>query len=151
VRYVVEGGVRRSGNYVRVNARLIGAETDAQLWAQSFDGDADDPSALQNDITGRLYVALNVELLAAEAARPTEQPDALDYILRGRAAGMKAISRARYAESIPLFERALTFAPDYVEAQAGLASMLIQRVGSGMSASPAADIAPRDWSSRPRE
>jgi hypothetical protein len=38
---------------------------------------------------------------------------------------MKAISRARYAESIPLFERALALAPDYVEAQAGLANMLI--------------------------
>ena len=141
IRYVVEGGVHRWGNYVRVNARLIDAETDAQLWAQSFDGDSDDPSGLQNDITGRLYVALNAELLAAEAARPTEHPDALDYILRGRLASMKAISRARYGESIPLYERALELAPDYVEAQAGLANTLIQRVGSGMSASPAADIA----------
>ena len=31
-------------------------------------------------------VRVNVQLIAAEAARPTEHPDALDYILRGRAA-----------------------------------------------------------------
>ncbi len=42
--------------------------------------------ALQNEITSRIAVALNLELIGAEAARPTEHPDALDYIFRGRAA-----------------------------------------------------------------
>src|SRR6267143_5153782 len=36
VRYVLEGSVRRSGNKVRVNAKLIDAETDAHLWAERF-------------------------------------------------------------------------------------------------------------------
>jgi hypothetical protein len=40
--------------------------------------------ALQNEITGRLTNALGVELIAAEAARPTEHPDALDYWRRLR-------------------------------------------------------------------
>ena len=39
--------------------------------------------ALQNGITRRLANALGVELIAAEAARPIEHPDALDYILWG--------------------------------------------------------------------
>ena len=86
VRYVLEGSVRRSGNRVRVNAQLIDAETDAHLWAERFDGDTGDLFALQNEITSRIAIALNLELIAAEAARPTEHPDALDYILRGRAA-----------------------------------------------------------------
>jgi len=145
VRYVLEGGVHRWGNNVRVNARLIDAETDAQLWAQSFDGDSDDPPALQNDFARRLYVALGNELTAAEASRPSEHPDALDYSLRGRAAAGKALSRARYAESIPFFERALALAPDSGEVQARLADMLVQRavngMSNGMSASPAADVA----------
>ena len=86
VRYVLEGSVRRSGNQVRVNAQLIDAETDAHLWAERFDRDTGDLFALQNEITSRIAIALNLELIAAEAARPTEHPDALDYILRGRAA-----------------------------------------------------------------
>ena len=86
---MLEGSVRRSGNQLRVNAQLIDAETDAHLWAERFDGDTGDLFALQNEITSRIAVALNLELIAAEAARPTEQPDALDYILRGRAAGLK--------------------------------------------------------------
>jgi hypothetical protein len=48
---------------------------------------------------------------------------------------MKAISRARYAESIPLYERALALVPDSANAKAELADMLIQRVGSVMSPS----------------
>ena len=86
VRYVLEGSVRRSGNRVRVNAQLIDAETDAHLWAERFDRDIGDLFALQDEITSRIAVALNLELVAAEAARPTEHPDVLDYILRGRAA-----------------------------------------------------------------
>ena len=107
MRYVLEGSVRRSDNRVRVNAQLIDAETDAHLWAGRFDGASADLWALQDENTGRIAGALNLELVAAEAARPTEHPDALDYILRGRAADLNILSRAKYAEAIPLFERAL--------------------------------------------
>src|SRR5215469_6821115 len=86
VRYVLEGSVRRSGNRVRVNAQLIDAERDAHLWADRFDGDTSDLFTLQDEITSRLAVTLSLELVRAEAARPTQNPDALDYIFRGRAA-----------------------------------------------------------------
>jgi adenylate cyclase len=141
VRYVLEGSVRRSGDQIRINAQLIDAETDTHLWAERFDRGTGDLFALQNEITSRIAVTLNMELLGAEAARPTGHPDALDYILRGRAAGLNTISRAKYAEAIPLFDRALALDPHSVEAQSGSADMLIGRVTSGMSDSPAADIA----------
>ena len=69
VRYVLEGSVRRSGNRVRVNAQLIDAETDAHLWAERFDSDAGDLFALQDEITSRIAIALNLELVTAEAGR----------------------------------------------------------------------------------
>jgi TolB-like protein len=83
VRYVLEGSVQRSVNHVRVNAQLINAETEAHLWAERFDGDTNDLFALQEEITSRIAIALGVELTGAEAARPTEHLDALDYLLRG--------------------------------------------------------------------
>src|SRR5438445_1719994 len=107
VRYVLEGSVRRSGNQVRINAQLIDAEPDAHLWAERFDRDEGDLFALQNDITSRIAVALHLELIGAEAARPTDNPDALDYILRGRAITAKPRTRHNWAEMISLFERAL--------------------------------------------
>jgi adenylate cyclase len=141
VHYVLEGSVRRSGNQVRISAQLINAETDAHLWAERFDRDAGDLFALQNEITSRIATALNVELIAAEAARPTENPDALDYILRGRAAYWKPNSREKWTETISLFERALALDPSSVDARSLLASALADRKLSGMSDSAADDIA----------
>jgi TolB-like protein len=124
VRYVLEGSVRRSGNQIRVNAQLIDAETNAHLWAERLDRDVGDVLALQDEITRRIANALNIELIAAEAAKPTEHPDALDYILRGRAAKLKPESRDSFAEAINLFEHALALDPQSVEAQTHLAGSL---------------------------
>jgi TolB-like protein/Tfp pilus assembly protein PilF len=141
VRYVLEGSVRRSGNQVRVSAQLIDAATDAHLWAERFDSDTGDLFALQNEITSRLANALGVELIAAEAARPTEHPDALDYILRGRAVLLKPRTPDTYCDAINLFERALALDPQSVEAQSRLAQSLENRMSNGMTDSAAADIA----------
>jgi adenylate cyclase len=140
VRYVLEGSVRRSVNQVRVNAQLIDAETDAHLWAERFDSDTVDSFALQNEITSRIGNTLGLELIRAEAARPTADPDALDYILRGRAAWNRPPARDNYAEAISLFERALVLDPRSVEAQSLLAMALAGRVRDGMTNSRAADI-----------
>jgi adenylate cyclase len=140
-RYVLEGSVRRSGNRVRVNAQLIDAATDAHLWAERFDSDTVDLFALQNEITSRIAVTLDLELIGAEAARPTEHPDALDYILRGRAAGLKPNSRNVSAEAIGLYERALALDPRSAEAQSLLAGALAGRVLDHMSDSAGADMA----------
>jgi len=140
VRYVLEGSIRRSGNQVRVNAQLIDAETDAHLWAERFDGDMADLFALQDEITSRIAIALNVELIAAEAARPTEHPDALDYILRGRAVLLKPQTRDTQREAIDLFERALALDPQFVEAQSRLAITLAGRVLDFESSSEDANI-----------
>jgi adenylate cyclase len=141
VRYVLEGSVRRAGNRVRVNAQLIDAETDTHLWAERFDGDTADLFALQDEITSRIAVALDLELIGAEAARTTEHPDALDYMFRGRAAMNNPPSRDSRAEAIRLFERALALDPRSVEAQSQLARALMGRVIDGIADSAAADIA----------
>jgi adenylate cyclase len=141
VRYVFEGSVQGSGNRVRITTQLIDAETDAYLWAERFDGDTSDLFALQNEITGRLANVLGIELIAAEAARPAEHPDALDYILRARAAGLNPVSRASYAEQISLYEHALAIDPQSVEAQSRLAGSLAGRVLDLMTDTATADIA----------
>ena len=140
VHYVLVGSVRRSGNQVRVSAQLIDAATDAHLWAERFDRDTGDLFALQSEITSRLANALGVELIAAEAARPTERLDALDYILRGRAVLLKPRTPDTYAEAIELYERALALDPQSVDAQSRLAGSLAGRVLDLMSDSAAVDL-----------
>jgi tetratricopeptide (TPR) repeat protein len=94
-----------------------------------------------NSRASRIAVALELELVGAEAARQTERPDALDYIFRGRAALSKPLARDNYAEAINLFERALALDPRSVAAQSWLGNALTGRVLDQMTDSAEADIA----------
>src|ERR1700730_2095675 len=141
VRHVLEGSVRRSGNQVRVNVQLIDAETSAHLWAERFDSDLGDLFVLQNAITSRLANELNLRLTEVEAARPTDHPDAIDYIFRGHASLNKGAAPDNFAQAIDMFEHALAIDPGSLEAQSSLAVTLVSRVLTGMTDSRSADIA----------
>jgi len=140
VRYVLEGSVQRAGNQVRINAQLVDTETGAQIWGDRFDRDAADLFALQNEITARIARALQSQLAIAEARRPTDHPDALDYILRGRAVLTRPISKENSDEAVTLFETALAFDPKSADAATWLAATLAFRVTDEMSDFPDEDL-----------
>jgi adenylate cyclase len=140
VRYVLEGSVRRSGNEVRINAQLIDAATNAHLWAERFDHDTGDLFALQNEITGRIANTLGWELIGAETARATDRPDALDYLLRGRAVHGTGGVRENVEKAADLYGRALALDPSSVEAQSRLANALVNRAAPKDAAAAAVDL-----------
>jgi TolB-like protein/DNA-binding winged helix-turn-helix (wHTH) protein/Tfp pilus assembly protein PilF len=144
VRYVLEGSVEHFGNKVRINAQLIDAETNMHLWAERFDHDAGDFFALQDEITRWLAGALNANLIKAEASHSTDNPDALDYILRGRAAENDGWTRDNYARAIDFYERALALDPRSVEARTLLANLLMSRVLRQQTDTAGADTARAD-------
>jgi TolB-like protein/class 3 adenylate cyclase len=143
VRYVLEGSVRRAGNRVRVNAQLIDAESDVHVWADRIDSATDDMFAFQDEVTNRIAAALNLGLIETEAARPTDRPDAFDYILRGRAAqyNSKGLTPEGFGDAIKFFERALELDPKSVSARALLAIALGDRVLEQMSVTATGDLA----------
>jgi len=142
VRYVLEGSVQRAGNRIRVSVQLIDPETDTHLWADRVDRDAGDLFALQNEITSQIAVALHVELVRAEATRPTLQPDALDYVLRARALYLGNVpTRHNYAEQIALYECALSLDPSSEKVQSFLAWQQAARVVDQMTDTAASDLA----------
>jgi TolB-like protein/class 3 adenylate cyclase/Flp pilus assembly protein TadD len=130
VRYLLAGSVRRAGSRVRVNAQLIDTETDLHIWAERFDHDSGDLFALQDEVTSKIAVALNLEMIGAEAARLVDHPDAVDYMLRGRAAlyNYQGSTPEGFAAALDLFERALGIDPGSIEARAWLAQSLTARV-----------------------
>jgi TolB-like protein/Tfp pilus assembly protein PilF len=140
VRYVLEGSVQRSGKQVRVNTQLIDTETGAHLWAERFDRDVGDLFALQNEITARIAAALQSQLAIAESRRPSDNPDALDYILRGRAMLTNPISRENYDKAEEYFRKALALDPRSVDAAAWLAVALTVRVTDELSDDPEGDL-----------
>ena len=140
VRYLLEGSVQRSGHQVRINVQLVDTETGAQIWGDRFDRDAADLFALQNEITARIARALQSQLAIAEARRPTDHPDALDFILRGRAVITQPISKENSNEAVKLFEAALAVDPQSADAATWLAAALAFRVTDELSDSPDEDL-----------
>jgi TolB-like protein/Tfp pilus assembly protein PilF len=140
VRYALEGSIQRSGDRLRISAQLIDAETDAHMWAERFEGNLSDLFALQDEVTRRIAVALELELVGIEAARLPNRPDALDYILKGRAELAKPPARDRKEKAISLFEQALALDPQSAVAQSWLASALAGRVMENRSESASADF-----------
>src|SRR5205809_2872719 len=68
VAHVLEGGVQRSGERVRVNAQLVDARTDRQLWAQTYDRDLADVFAIQSEIAGKIVAQLQAKISPSEKA-----------------------------------------------------------------------------------
>ena len=88
---VLEGGIQRSGDRIRMNVQLIDARTDEHLWAEQFDRTltAEDVFAIQAEIAGRIAEALAIALTPEEkaelASAPTENLEALDLYYQGLA------------------------------------------------------------------
>ncbi len=124
VRYVLEGSVRRTGNRVRITGQLIDTATDAQIWAERFDGTLDDVFELQDQVASGIAGAIEPQLRLTEIERagrkPTESLDAYDLYLRAQAQAYKR-TREAMDESIRLAYLALEHDPAYGLAMARIA------------------------------
>lgn len=128
VHYVLEGNVRKSGNRVRVNAELIDGSSGAQVWAERFDVAAEDTYALQDQVTGRIARAMNIQLKEAVSRRAArgrpEDLAAADLATRGWAILFnKPQTKETNEEARPLLEEAISRDPHNAEAWTALAYM----------------------------
>jgi adenylate cyclase len=62
VRYVLEGGLQRSGDRIRITVQLIDALTGEHLWAERYERDLKDLFALQDEITIKILEGVQVKL-----------------------------------------------------------------------------------------
>jgi TolB-like protein len=137
VRYVLEGGVRKAGNRLRITAQLIEAETGAHLWANRFDGSLDDVFELQDQITDKVVGIVEPSLQHSEIERARQKrPENLDaYDLYLRALPYSATRKLADAKiAADLLENALKLNPRYAAAHALLAvcyQMLFIQGGHG--------------------
>ena len=84
---VVEGSVARSGDRLRIDAQLIDARADKQLWARSFEGDLRDAFNLQNQVASAVADEIRIKVTSQERSelgrsRPTN-PLAYEDLLKG--------------------------------------------------------------------
>jgi serine/threonine protein kinase/Flp pilus assembly protein TadD len=119
--YVLEGSIRRAGNRVRITAQLVEASTRHSVWAERYDRQLEDVFAIQEEIARSIAQALRIALTPQEekniARKPTENPQAYDFYLRGRS----YTRRETYDYALQMFEQAIQLDPAFALAHAGIA------------------------------
>ncbi len=133
---ILEGGVQRAGNRVRITVQLIDATTDAHLWAESYDREltATNIFAIQSEVAAAIAVALKTTLTAGEQARvnavPTQNLEAWEAYQHGKQRMARRTSAA-LADSVEYFEKAVGADPRFALAYVGLADALLIQFYNG--------------------
>jgi TolB-like protein len=142
VRYLLEGSVRKSGESVRISARLVDAATSAQIWAQRYDLAVAEVFAIQDEIAERVAGAIEPELLKTESnlasARHTGNMTAWDLVRRGTWR-FHQVTRPTHVEARELFREACRLDPRLPEAYIWRARVNVGLTAYGWSDDPAAD------------
>ena len=123
---ILEGGIQRSGNQIRINVQLIDAATDEHLWAEIYDREltAENLFSIQSEISKAIAEALQATLSPEEVQRidtvATENLQALEAYLRGR-----QLMSTRTPENLQLavedFNKAVELDPEFALAWVGVA------------------------------
>jgi adenylate cyclase len=124
-RYVLQGGIRRDDDRVRITAQLIDTVTGAHRWAERYDRELKDVFAVQVEVARTIVAVLAAHVNKAEAERTLLKPpatwEAYDYYMRG-ADICSLHSRtgvvASLYEARGLLEKALSIDPAYARAYA---------------------------------
>ena len=121
---ILEGGVRKAGDQVRVHVQLIDAESDSHLWAERYDRKLTDIFAVESEIAAKIADALQARLTGAErraiSSQPTENSEAHQLYLRGRFYWNKWVG-PEFDKSRQYYQQAIELDPNYALAYAGLA------------------------------
>ncbi len=128
VAHVLEGSVQRAANRVRVNAQLIDARTDRQLWAQTYDRDLADVFAIQSEIAMAIARQLQARLSPREKnaieQAPTNDITAFDLYTRANnllLTSFSSAAKARLLAAADLLKQAVARDPSFFQAYCQLA------------------------------
>jgi TolB-like protein/DNA-binding winged helix-turn-helix (wHTH) protein/Tfp pilus assembly protein PilF len=148
---VVEGTVARSGDKVRVNARLISTGDDRNLWAQSFERDTGDILSLEDDLAQSVSRRIEVALTPNYMHRRDEPHPVNVQAYEAYLSGMHDLNNHRtnneLQKSLEQFNEAIALDPRFAGAYAGKA-IAYNLLGDydeipGSQAGPSAEAAAR--------
>jgi TolB-like protein len=142
VRYLIEGSVQRHDKRLRINAGLIDASRNRELWSEHYDGEYEDLFSFQDQIAVSIAAAIDPRLQEAEIARVRERPTdsfgAYDCVLRGLAV-LYNFNMTDFALAGDMFRRSIELDAHYAQAHAHLAWWHNLRFGEGLSSDFALD------------
>ncbi|MGQ0430639.1 MAG: tetratricopeptide repeat protein [Gammaproteobacteria bacterium] len=125
---LVTGSVQRADGRIRYTASLVFADTEQNIWAESYERDERDVLTLQSEVAGAIAKAIAVRLSPAESDRlataRTVDPRAFEQYLLGRALWNQRTEQSIRA-ALRHFENSARVAPDFALAHAGVADSYI--------------------------
>jgi len=131
---ILEGAVQRAGDKVRVNVQLIDSNSDAHLWAKSYDRELKDVLAVESEVAEQIADALKANLSPSEshvlAAVRTQNTEAYDFFLRAQYEFHKAessLAADAYDRADAFYRQTLERDPNFAPAAAGLAYNRLSR------------------------
>jgi len=143
---VVEGSVLRSGDKVRITARLVDAAADHNLWGESYERDMADILALQREVARSITIGVRVTVTPQEQARLEQpvrvDPKAYEAYLQGRFAWQTMTTDGLH-RGIQAMERAIAIDPSYAPAYSGLAFCWWIMGSAGYEVAPQRETAPK--------
>ncbi len=123
--YVLGGSLRRAGNRLRITAQLVETRTGHSVWAERYDRELKDVFEVQDEIARNITQALRITLSPQEekaiARKPTENPQAYDYFLRGRSYARRE-TRSDLEFAMQMYEHAILLDATFGLAHAGIAN-----------------------------
>jgi TolB-like protein/Tfp pilus assembly protein PilF len=126
VQYVLQGGVSRNGNQVRIDAQLYSVSDQTQIWSESYNDDLSDILRVQDHVSRDVAQKIHSKIpgvvsdLPKSAAAKRVDPEAYDAYLRGRLYWANRDQSKGFG--FAAFRQAVQKDPDYALARAGLAS-----------------------------
>jgi TolB-like protein len=115
VSHVLDGGVRKEGDRIRITARLLETANGHQVWAERYDRKIGDIFAVQDEITEKIVEAMDVELVTGEMAhtirKTIRNPDALECYYRGWEA-LFGSTKDDIKEAQQMFEETMRLEPE---------------------------------------
>jgi len=145
---VLEGGVRKSGDRLRITVQLVDVAGGSPRWSHRFEGSLEQVFEIQDQIAASVATALKGMLSTEEREalrRPEVQVEAYEHFLRGRQ-HLHAQTSTSFDIAEREFTRAIEIDAGYAPAHAGLAQVYMWYVdwmGRGEPARQMADRASR--------
>lgn len=123
---VLEGSVRKSGNTLRVTARLIRAESGAHLWSQSFEREVTDIFEVQDEIAAAVVKALQLSLLRGAPQSPgAHDEEAYALYLQARYFADRSWNAENERKALGLLRQAVALDEGFARAWASLAARYV--------------------------
>lgn len=135
VTHVVEGSVQRRGDAARIAVQLIAADSDTNVWAETYDRNLTDIFTVESEVAKAIATALQAKLSGRQQqdlrVLPTENPKAYDAYLRSVAYEVRSFERSNLASTTQWLEKAVALDPDFALAWARLARIDARRAFYG--------------------